>query len=163
MGIAKDPYDIVADIWDRIIGARTRTKSSLAEYLQEMASLLKEVKSKFEKREVPSGEAKTLALLINDADKLASVFKKKSPELAKVFDDQLPRVAEQMCHADFFIDKKARYYLHESFDTDSPMFPTWAEARIAQACKELERAAGTLSGFAFRFAQQAKRSKALTK
>ena len=70
MGIAKDPYDIVADIWDRIIGARTRTQSSLADYLQEMASLLKEVKSKFEKREVPSGEAKTLALLINDADKL---------------------------------------------------------------------------------------------
>ena len=121
------------------------------------------MKLKFEKREVPRDEAKKLAVLISDANTLASVFKEDYPELAEVFDRQLPRVAQLMCHADFFIDKRARYHLHESFDIDSPMFPTWAEANIAEACEELQRAAGTVSAYAFRFAQQAKRSKPLTK
>jgi hypothetical protein len=163
MGIAKDSYDIVGDIWDRICGYPHRKKLSLAEYLEKMASLLREVKLKFEKREVPRDEAKYLAGLISDADELASVFKKDYPELAKVFDDQLPRVAQLMCNADFFIDKRPRYQLHESFDIDSPMFPTWAESNIAEACEELQRAAGIVSAYAFRFAQQAKRSKPLTK
>src|SRR5262245_43539846 len=102
MGIAKDSYDIVGDIWDRICGSPQRNKLSLAEYLEEMASLLRQVKLKFEKREVPRDEAKNLALLISDADKLASVFKSDYPDLAEVFDDGLRRVAQLMSDADFF-------------------------------------------------------------
>jgi hypothetical protein len=150
-------------VWDRISGSPQRKKLSLAEYLEKMASLLREVRLKFEKREVPRDEAKYLAGPISDADALASVFKKDYPELQKSSRINSPRVARLMCDADFFIDKRPRYRLHESFDVDSRMFRTWAESNIAEACEELQRAAGIVSAYAFRFAQQAKRSKQLTK
>jgi len=122
MGVAEDTYKILMDIWDRICGGPQRTRLSLAEYLQEIASLLLEVRLKLERREIPREEAKKLAILINDGDELASVFKVKYRGLAEVFDGQLPHVGRLMRDADFFIDERPRYKLHESFDVDDPQF-----------------------------------------
>lgn len=163
MASVKDIYEIVADSWDRICGGPQRKRRSLSEYLEEIAALLREVRLKFEKREVPREEAKKLAILINDAATLASAFTTKDQGLAEVFDRQLPRVGVLMRDADFFIDKRARYYLHQSFDTDNPNFPYWAEAKIREACEELQRAAGTVSAYAIKFVQEAKRSQPLKK
>jgi hypothetical protein len=163
MGTAKDAYEIVADVWDRINGAPRRRTQSLADYLEQIASLLGHVRSKFEKHEVPREEAKKLALLISDAHILAAAFKKHDQELAKVFDKQLPHIGLLMRDADLFIDKRPRYYLHESFDVESPRFPSWAEQKINEACEELQRAAGVLSAYAFKFAQQVKRAHPLSK
>ena len=54
MGSVKDTYEVVADVLDRIRGGTLRRKLSLSEYLEEIASLLREVRLKFEKREVPA-------------------------------------------------------------------------------------------------------------
>jgi len=163
LGIAKDGYEIVSDIWDRICGEPRRKKLSVSEYLKEIAELLQVVRAKFERREVPRQEAYRLAQLINDADTLAVAFKKSHRGLAEVFDQQLPRIGHLMRDADFFIDGKQRYYLHHSIDTDNAKFPDYAKLKILEACEELQRAAGTISAYAMKFEQEAKRSSRLTK
>ena len=40
-----------------------------------------------------------------------------------------------MRDADFFIDKRPRYYLHESFDTNNALFPSWAETKSRKRAK----------------------------
>jgi hypothetical protein len=52
-----------------------------------------------------------------------------------------------MRDADFFIDERSRYRLHDSYDKKDPKFPLLAKDAIHLACEEMERAAGTISAY----------------
>lgn len=153
MGVIKDTYDIFFDLWDRITGQKKKMKRQLSDYLNAIASLLDSVKEKFKKKEIPRREAKELAGLIYNADRLATSFKTKYPELATVFDTQLKHIAREMQSADYFIEEELKED-RLSDDKKNLILSFTAENQINEACKELERAAGTISSYSKLFKQE---------
>lgn len=153
MGVIKDGYDIFFDLWDRIIGQEKKKKRHLSDYLNQIALLLDSVEERFKKKEIPRREAKELAGLIYHADKMATPFKKKHPELAAVFDTQLKHVAREMQSADYFIEEEVREN-RLSINKENLILSFTAEKQIDEACKELERAAGTISSYSKIFKQE---------
>ena len=153
MGAIKDGYDIFFDIWDRITGQKKKKKRLLSDDLSAIASLLDSVKEKFKKKEIPRREANELAGLIYNADRLATPFKKKNPELATVFDTRLKDIGNQMQIADYFIEEELRED-RLSDDKKNLILSFTAENQINEACRELERAAGILSSHSRLFKQE---------
>ncbi|MFD2937728.1 hypothetical protein [Spirosoma flavum] len=157
MGVIKDVWDIFWDSVNLILGLPKRQKRHLSVALNDIATLLDNIREKFKGRVVPRREAYELIGIINVADKLAQPFKEKYPELAQVFDLQLPMIGKMMRDVDFFIDEKPRYSLHSSYDTKDAQFPAYVKGKIDEACEELERAAGIISSHSKRFKLEGKK------
>jgi hypothetical protein len=153
MGVLKDGYDIIFDIWDRITGQKRKKKRQLSEDLSAIASLLDGVKAKLKQREIPRREAKELKGLINNANALSTPFKKEYPELATVFDVQLEKIGSDMQIADYFIEEELRDD-RLSDDKKNLKLSFGAQSQIDEACKELERAAGVISSYSRIFKQK---------
>jgi hypothetical protein len=149
MGTVKDIYDIFFDIIDRATGHKKKKKRILSKYLGDIATLLKNIKEKLSSKEIPSGDSKELARLISESNKLAIPFKKEFPDLAQVFDSQLPNIGSQMQIADYCIDEhlqELRSVSHLfSSNNKNLNFSLFAHNQINQSCKELEIAAGIIS------------------
>ena len=151
MGTVKDTYDVLLDLHDRLTGQKRRKQLILSKHLAAIATLLDAACKKLKNREVPRREAKELATLINLADELAAAAKREHSDIAYIFNEQLPRIGRLMRDADFFIDERSRYRLHDSYDKNDPMFPLLAKASIHHACEEMERAAGIISAYRLKY------------
>jgi hypothetical protein len=147
VGVVKDTYDILLDLRDRLTGQSRRNQLILSKHLEAIASLLDAAGTKLKNREVPRREAKELATLINLAEELAAASKREHSDIAYIFNEQLPKIGRLMRDADFFIDERSRYRLHDSYDKKDPKFPLLAKKAIYLACEEMERAAGTISAY----------------
>lgn len=147
MGAVKDTYEILLDLHVRLTGDKRRKQLILSEHLKAIASLLDAACKKFKNREVPRREAKELATLINLAEELATAAKREHSDIAYIFNNQLPEIGRLMRDADFFIDEKPRYKLHESYDKNDPAFPIYAERAIRLACEKMDAAAGIISAY----------------
>jgi hypothetical protein len=154
---AKDIYDIVKDLIERLTDPARRKSVNLSEALKAIADLLDATRKELESRRVPRRGAHELLALINYADILATEFKREDWELERVFERQLPEIGRLMKDADFFIDGQPRYRLHHSVDTASPNFAAFAEPAIKKACEEMERAAGDISGIRLRYEQRGRK------
>ena len=142
MGSLKDAYEILSDLWDRLRGGQKSKKANLADDLEAIATLLDEAIAKFEKNQIPRREGHELAEIINNAEKLAKHFEEADPKLPHIFEEQLPKVDRLMRKADVFYEEYPQYVIR-SVD---PPIPPYLSSIVQEACKEMERSAGDLSG-----------------
>lgn len=150
MGTIMDAYKIVTDLKDRSNNKTEKKRLKLADYLTGIASILDAARDKLKREEIPRREGKELAILINHAEQLVNDLKDETAELKEVFETQLPKVGELLSNADVFIEWKSRYELREDAEVFTPYSPYRATV-IEEACKEMQRAAGVLSGYARKF------------
>jgi hypothetical protein len=127
---------------------RTEDQRQLADHLKKTIDLLKVVKNELKKGKVPHENGNALAALINLTARLAQKSKKRDVKLALIFEHELPKVGQLLREADFFIDGTSRVPHHYAVRKGVTTVDTKRKA-IAEACKEIERAVGDLSAYAF--------------
>ena len=150
MGAGSDIFKILLELWDRVRKEQKCKEANLADDLEAIAILLDKAREKFEKNQIPRREGHELAEIINNAEKLAKHFEEADPKLPHIFEEQLPKVDRLMRKADVFYEEYPQYVIR-SVD---PPIPPYLSSIVQEACKEMERSAGDLSGLAKKYRKQ---------
>jgi hypothetical protein len=126
----------------------TEDQRQLADHLKKIVELLNVVKKELKKGKVPTENGSALADLVSLAGRLAEKSEKRDVKMNQIFKVELPKVGELLKEADYFIDKKPRLPGHYAVRPGVTTVDTKRKA-IAEACKVIERVAGSLSAYAF--------------
>jgi hypothetical protein len=143
------PIEKVAKLFlDRLDKWGNKDQRRLSELLKEIVELFEAVESELKKGEVPYRNGNALATLINSAARIVEKPKKRDLKLWLIFEHDLPKVGRLLRTADFFIDGKPRDSHHYDLAArEGTTKVDTKDAAIAEACTEIERVIGILSGY----------------
>ena len=151
MAIFKDFFDIPKDLYDRFVKKRQKVKLQISDYLFAIADSLGKIKTQLESKQLPTEDGNFLNEIIKHANNFSKPLKRKYPELAQVFDNQLRKIVFEIQINDYYLDGKPRWDASLSENAENIILTKTHDSQISKASDVIKKAVGIISAHATRF------------